>query len=502
MWKQGWKLFLGLTLILVGFKINNTMNNQNTNKTLVVWMRFKPETTDPLKYDLSVHHVTMRSVFASLVSMYENGKISPQIATSWHSNQDQTTWTVTISTDWKFSNGDLITPEIVLRNFKRLVLVKNRENSKSGLLEYLRGFHEFRSINDELDGIQVDKNNLIFSFIKPMPNFLEKISFGLYSIAHPTQYNNDGVWINKKSELSSGAYVISKWDNENFELELRKNLQGINYENRIHNIKFNFSLQLEEVLKSDLILREKLNNLVDDNDWYYASTLEDSNIVYVKVMKWSQAQTPYADLDARKNLRAAFYKNLEDAGFKADKSFFPLSMKGVKEINGTDYYTRPNLQKKLLTMPPFFKPLKSKNNLNKKDLGEIYKLGFEKMCESIGVTAEYRDYPELESDEEKIYDLQYLGTGINIDDPFEDIKFMFLSKHGINLPDSTGKIKEILKDNFFDVQKVNEELWDQAIIWPIRHYSQGFWVKRSSRVDLSKLNLSMNPIDFQFVSWE
>ncbi len=474
------------------------MSNNSREKKIIVWMRFKPESTDPLDYDLNVHHVTMRSVYASLVSLYENGKVTPQIAQSWESNSEKDIWKLTLNNDLTFANGDKITPQIVLKTFKRLVLVKNKSDSKSGFLEYLKGFHKLKSMNDNLEGIEITENKLVFSFIKPMPNFLEKVSFGFYSIVHPSQFDDDGKWLNKKNTISSGLYEISKWDNEHFELKLRKNQPKVNYDKKIDTIEFNFSTDPDQVLRSDIILRERLNYLVDEDEWHYASTLEDSNIVYVKIMKWNNPDSIYSSSTIRKSLRNLFYKNLKKAGYEATKSFFPLSIKGVSEFKDSELYNQiPKVS--LITMPPFFKPLKSAKNKEKLDLGEIYKLGFEKFCGELSVQFAYKDYPEKFEDEEKIFDLQYLGTGIDIADPYDDIKFMFLSKHGIQLPDSNGNILKLLEKREFNVQEINKELWDQAIIWPIRHYSQGFWIKKSSKIDITKLNLSLNPIDFQFL---
>ena len=48
------------------------------------------------------------------------------------------------------------------------------------------------------------------------------------------------------------------------------------------------------------------------------------------------------------------------------------------------------------------------------------------------------------------------------------------------------RLKELEKEKL-DYQKINEILWDQAVIWPITHHSLGIWVKDS--VDTSLLNL-------------
>lgn len=478
--------------------------SSNKNKTLKIWMRFKPQSTDPLEYDLGVHHLTMRSVFASLVSMYENGKIAPQIASSWSNNENKSIWSLKLNSKWTFSNGEIITPKEVLKSFKRIILVKNQTESNSGLLEYLVDFKKLRTLSDDIDGVKIIDNQIIFTFIKPMPDFLEKISFGFYSIVHSSQYNDNGKWIDNKKAISSSLYKISRWDSEHFELELRNDLTFIKNEStQIKNIIFSYSMDPAEVLTSDIILRERFNYLTDTNDWNYASTMEDSKIIYIKVMKWDDPKSLLSSQKNRQELRELFYKNLETSGYKPTKSFFPLSIKGVKEISGDAKNKKFDFAARKYSVPVFPPALKSIKNKDKKDLGEIYKLGYENFCKEINAVVNYENYPESEKEEKIIFEMQFLGTGIDVDNPIEDVKFMFLSKHGIQLPDSTGEIKTILSDNQkVDLQNINQLLWDQAIIWPIRHYSQGFWVKKSSKIDLTRLNLTMNPIDFQFLSWK
>jgi hypothetical protein len=474
------------------------MDKKDNNKSLIVWTRFQPTSTDPLLYDLAVHHITMRSVFSSLVSIYSNGKIEPQIAKRWSVSGDKKQWTMTIDEKWTFKNDEIVTPEIVVKNFKRILLIKNNEKSKSGLLEFLVESEKLKNITDDIEGLKISGQDVIFTFSKAMPEFLEKVSFGLYSIAHPSDYSINGEWKNAKEANSSGAYQISEWTDNSFILSLRNNLFiNRNKKKAIQKIIFSFSKNTEEILNSDIMIREKYNPIVQDEEWTYSSAMQDNNIVYVQVMKWEDQKSFLHDRQNRRKLRDIFYTSLEESGLRATTSFFPLSIHGVSQF---PYRSdeKFNIEGKPFTAQPFF--FNSSLN-NKKDLGEIYKNGFDKFCARINAVPMHADYPEKIEDEKKVFDIQFLGTGILIDSPKDDIRFMFNSKQGINLPDETGEIKKIISNEDFDVQLVNELLWDQAIIWPIRHYSMGFWLKTDSKIDLSQLNVALHPIDFQFVQW-
>ena len=466
-------------------------------KPLTIWTRFQPTSTDPLLYDLAVHHITMRSVFASLVSNYRSGHIEPQVAKSWTVSDDKKIWTMVIDDKQTFSNGDSITPEIVLRNFKRVLLVKNSEHSKSALLEFLIGADKLKNINEDIAGLKIDGPKIIFNFSKPMPDFLDKVSFGLYAIAHPENYTDEGIWKNPKNVITSGSYKIDEWTDDKFSLKLREDLHA-NYlsSSSIQKINFNFSKNASDILDSDIMIKEKYNPLVQKG-WSYSSTTEDNNIVYIQVMKWENKHSFLSKKENRTVLRNIFYDSLKESGLEPVTSFFPLSIYGVQSFSYDKNQSFNNHGKEFTTQPFFFTP-----SLNsKKDLGEVYSNAFKLFCNKTNSIAVNRDYPPTAEEEKSVYDIQFLGTEILIDSPDDDIRFMFNSKQRINLPDQTGEIHKILNSEKIDVQKVNALLWDQAIIWPVRHYSMGFWTKDSSNINLSELNFTLHPIDFQFIKW-
>lgn len=490
---KGWQVVACGIIFTLGMLFIMNSKYKETQVLLKVWTRFQPSSIDPLLFDLEVHHQTMRSVMASLVSKYKNGEIASQIGKTWKANEEKNEWQIFLDEKWTFENGELVTPEIIVKNFKRIIYLKNLQNSKSGFLEFLRGANEFVNLNDELQGLEIRDNSVVFKFIKPMPDFLEKISFGLYSIANPKDYDqNNGAWIDSKKAIASGAYRISKWNENEFELELRKNFYLNKNSNRFDLIKFSFAKEEDEIKDNDLIIREKLNPSIDKDKWTYASTTLENNITYVKVMKWEDKNSLFSNKKNRIKLRNIFYDSLSDAGFLVKKSFFPLSIKNIRELdynkaevynyNGYPFYSQP-----YFTTP------------SKKQLGDLFANAFNVFCKKINAIPSIVEYPDKEEEEKNVFDIQFLGTGIVIDSPRDDIKFMFQSKQGINLPDDDGSINRKLLNDNFDFQEINSLIWEQGIIWPIRHYSMGFWIKNSSLINLTEMNLSMQPIDFQFL---
>jgi hypothetical protein len=95
-------------------------------------------------------------------------------------------------------------------------------------------------------------------------------------------------------------------------------------------------------------------------------------------------------------------------------------------------------------------------------------------------------------------DLYVLPTNVLVEAPESDIRFMFESTEGIRLPDSTGEIRDELKKPQLDPQRINELIWEQAIVWPLTHFAFGVWTRPN--VDLSQMNLALPPADFSWIS--
>ena len=494
-------IILGFVGLALGLFLIFKENQKTMNKYVNVVTPALPFSSDPIKYDYFIHHITFTSVYSTLVATLQGREIKGVLAKKWSHDTDFKVWEFDLRDDLKFSNGDLITPTDVLKSFKRITFLKRKQNSHSGLCEFLEGFDGFTDYSRDIVGISVKGNKFILRFSKSMKDVLEKISFGIYSVVHPSSYNQHNLdWIETKKVISSGAYEVSTWNESEYVLKLRKDFNPLNKENRIEEIRLKSIDDIKssvDLSNTDIVIADSSSLMVND-DFEFISSALGTKIGYVYCYGWNKQNSPLNNLDLRKWLREGLYQSLEKQKFNYTTSFFPEIMEGVKRIDRDKNLTNPKNAPFSIVTHDFFTS-KLPENKSQKSVAETFETAFDYMAETSSaklVKEKIADGVDFSH-----FDLVVKGTGVDVLDPIEDIRFMFLSKQGIKLPDSTGEIREELKSEVPNIQKINQILWDQSIIWPLRHYSTGLWVKKHNRLDFSGVNVDSMAIDFQLISW-
>ena len=198
-----------------------------------LWLSDIPYSTDPLSYDALSHHVAFRSVLSPLISTYKLGEYVGILAESWSVSEDFKQWSFTIRPNLTFENGDMISPKIIETSFKRIAFLLKNNKSKNEFIDHILEKNKLVSIDTKIKGIKSTNNKIIFTFKKSMPNVLDLISFGLFSIVHPNNYNSqNGSWISENKTIASNFYTIDTWSNSEIILKLRKDfLPNLHHKN-------------------------------------------------------------------------------------------------------------------------------------------------------------------------------------------------------------------------------------------------------------------------------
>lgn len=488
-------MYFCLGLIVALFIVNTALNKKNE---ISLYYSYRASSADPLNYDLGVHHVTMRSVYSSLVSEYHIGRISPDIAIDWKSTVDFKKWSFLIDKTRRFSSGAYVSPEIVALSLNRMAYLMKSRNSKSGVLDHLIGFDEIDSPSVLITGITFDDNYIHLNFKISMPKLLNKIGFGLYAIVHPNDYHPvSGLWKNEKKVDSSGHYKIVSWIDDEMSIELKDEFKN---KNRFEKINFFFE-NYDASKNYDLVAASSEANLPTGKYKFSANVV--SRIRYIQFSSWNDPMSVFFEKSNRIKFMEYYYKKVEAGNLNITRSFFPLSIAGVSEMAPLN----PSSNFKLEISPhkstrstfsfvsrnftteknSFVKPVNHTNLL------------YESIYEFSGLNSlavkELKNESFLKQKSLQL-DITIDITGILLDDPEGDIKFMFLSKEGIQLPDEDGSIIEILNGGNFQIQEVNRKLWLQGIVWPVNHLSFGLWINSELNYNSAELNLDLFPIDF------
>ena len=490
---------VGLILFLVSFVFLFQYMKKYESKTNLVtlWSSTPPYSTDPIEYDASIHHICFRSVLSSVLTQYRLGKYEGILAESWDPSNDYKEWKFKIRNGLQFENGDEITPKHIVYSWMRMAYFQKKKNSQSGFLELLKGFEKITSPESSIPGLEIKDQVIIVRLVKPFKKLLETISFGLYSVVHPNDYNlKTGEWKNPTKIISSGGYKIESWRKESLELKRREDfLPEIRHPNAPKNILITWNPEIK--FNSDIISGGSNDLTLNKERIFYGPFASD--IAYVICVSWPDKNSICNSKEKRRFLRNEFYRAMIQAGVKPTYSFFPLTMANIKEAS-TDFKNNPK------SSPPSKKgqSLKYVHTWSKNPFFDPFDGAMEKIAKKLNLKIQGQKIPLKKVRQEKnpllkihSFDFALLATGILIEDPFADIRFMFLSKEGIRLPDTDGRILKELANENFDPQKINELLWDQAVIWPIGHFSMGLWAKK--HIDFSMLDTVLPPTDFQWI---
>lgn len=468
----------------------------------LLWYHMAPFSTDPYDYDAFVHHLAFRSVLSSLVTPYKAGTYVGILAESWKVSPDFRTWTFQIRKGLQFENGDLITPEHIVKSWLRIGYIQKQKGSNSEFMELLEEYEQLHSPTQMISGIQIEGQKITLRFIRSMPKALDTISFGLYSVVHPSDYDpKTGDWKDPKKVISSSAYRVEKWEDSRLYLKLRSDfLPEHRHPTALAEVILTWNPKDRDhaqMIAGDSNESEELASRME----FHGSVA--SSIAYVSCQSWTHPKSPCHDLETRRELRYEYYQALKSQGIQPTLSFFPLAISGIQEAKLTKsaLISSKTEEKKLLR----YRVSKIRN-----PYFQNYNLAIKKATERLEISTQAKETPVKIMFQEaepflKDYqvDIWMRGTGILIDDPKSDIRFMFLSKEGIRLPDSDGRIRtELTKEDKddFDPQKINELLWDQAIIWPVGHYAMGLWSQKE--IDFSLLNVSLPPTELQWIGWK
>ena len=166
--------------------------------TLTVGLDQEPPTLDPEASPSAVTFQIIPDVTESLLYQGLDGKILPWLATAYKISPDGKSFTFTLRTDAKFTDGTPVNADAVKWNFDRVV---NPNYKAGGALVALSGYVGSTVIDDHT--VRVD-------FKAPYAPFLSYVAGGNLALVSPKATQTQGNDVNLKP-VGSGQFIVSEY---------------------------------------------------------------------------------------------------------------------------------------------------------------------------------------------------------------------------------------------------------------------------------------------------
>ncbi|MBL8100086.1 MAG: hypothetical protein JNK81_12955 [Anaerolineales bacterium] len=188
---------------------------------------------DPAVTDDTDSLLVSSYVYEGLVRLDTSGNIQPALASSWIVSDDQLDYIFEIRSNAAFSDGTPITTDIIVDNFNRWFDPQSPLHGDGNYPTWLEKFIAFNGERDAddrakslVDGIQkVDINTVLIHLSRPVPEaeMLEYVAHPAFAILHPDSLSSSGYGTKDSDIISSGAYIVSSWDDSGLTLSPNPN---------------------------------------------------------------------------------------------------------------------------------------------------------------------------------------------------------------------------------------------------------------------------------------
>jgi len=165
------------------------------NNTIVVSQGSDVLTLDPMLDTSPIGVNVFRNVFDALTRIEADGSVTPLLAVSWRASEDTKTWEFTIRTNAKFHDGQPITADDIVWNYKRLL-----GEMKSPVRTYI----------SKLTSVEVAAPNTVrFVLSESFAPFDRQVS--LISIISRRAFEEIGAAKFALAPIGSGPFKVVRW---------------------------------------------------------------------------------------------------------------------------------------------------------------------------------------------------------------------------------------------------------------------------------------------------
>ncbi|MGY2049056.1 peptide ABC transporter substrate-binding protein [Methylobacterium sp. JK268] len=171
----------------------------------------EPGTLDPQKSTSIYEEAVLRDLFEGLITYDPGGRIVPGAAESWTSSEDGLTWTFTLRSENRWSNGDPVVAEDFAAALRR-ALDRKTGAPYANLLYCLRGGEAVNRGGAPVESLGVeapDARRLVVTLAQPTPYLLELLGHpASFPVHRPTLARHGDAFTRPGNLVSNGAYRL------------------------------------------------------------------------------------------------------------------------------------------------------------------------------------------------------------------------------------------------------------------------------------------------------
>lgn len=270
---------------------------------------FTVTTTDTTSFTV------IRHVIENLVSLDQNDKVAPGVATDWTVSDDGLVYTFNLRQDMKWSNGEPVTANDFVFAWKSLLTPSFAADYAyfGYIFKNGQAYNEGTVGAEELGFKALSDYQLEVTLENPASYFLDTLAFGVFAPLNEKAYNEFGEAYGTDADKMAfnGAYKISSWEHES-KLVLEKNPDYYNAANieieKINMVMINDANAAMNAFKAgevDVIGVNGEQSAMMKAEGYPVTTYDDGSVWYLEY----NLNDPYlANANLRKALTYAIDK--------------------------------------------------------------------------------------------------------------------------------------------------------------------------------------------------
>lgn len=195
------RLLVVLVAVLVGSACGGGGATQGGSKqggTLTVAIGIDPDTMDPMRQTTTTVQNIVQMVVETLVRVDPDGKVQPLLASSWDTSPDGMSWTFTLRSGVKFSDGESFNAAAVKTSLDRVLARGNT----CPLCGPFRGVSSIDAVDDTHVKLNLAKP------IAPLLGLMTEVTFGI--LAPNTIGAGTDAYKDQEQPVGTGPYVLGE----------------------------------------------------------------------------------------------------------------------------------------------------------------------------------------------------------------------------------------------------------------------------------------------------